>query len=113
MRRLFRLWLPCFLLAVAATRLHAAEPIARLGAGSFTTVLPKGAKAPPETIYRTENVRGPMPTNDWWSSLAWMPYSERHYPHPLAVEAGPGGLRIYYPGSSISANKDGIFGFMP
>jgi endoglucanase Acf2 len=95
------------------TTLVAAEPLVQVGSGSFTTVLPKGAKAPPETIYRTENLRGPMPTNDWWSSVAWLPYSERHYPHPLAVEAGPGGLRVYYPGNRITANKTGIFGFMP
>jgi endoglucanase Acf2 len=54
-----------------------------------------------------------MPTNDWWSSLAWMKFSERQYAHPLAVMAEPGGLRIYYPGNSITANQSAIFGFMP
>ena len=91
----------------------AADPVARLGAGSYTVLLPKGAKTPPPTIYRTENVQGKMPTNRWWSSLAWMTYSERHYPHPLAVQAGPSGLRLYYPGASITANRNAIFGFMP
>ncbi len=91
----------------------AGEPVVKLGAGSYTTVLPKGAKTPPATIYATENVRGKMPTNDWWSSLAWLAYSERHYPHPLALEAEPGGLRVYYPGPAIRANDKGIFGSMP
>ncbi len=80
-----------------------AEPVVKEGAGSYTTILPRGAKTPQATIYRTDNVKGKMPTNDWWSSLAWMKYSERHYPHPLAVEAGPGGLRLFYPGTAITA----------
>jgi endoglucanase Acf2 len=54
-----------------------------------------------------------MPTNDWWSSLAWMKFSERQYAHPLAVMAEPAGLRVYYPGNSITANQSAIFGFMP
>ena len=37
----------------------------------------------------------------------------RHYPHPLAVQATTRGLRVFYPGAKITANKDGIFGFMP
>jgi endoglucanase Acf2 len=84
-----------------------------LGAGSYTTDLPRGAKAPPDTIYRTENVAGKTPTNDWWSSLAWLKFSERQYPHPLAMQAEPGGLRVFYPGPDISANQDAITGAMP
>ena len=31
-----------------------------------------------DTIYATEKVRGrPMPTNDWWSSVAWVPFWPR------------------------------------
>ncbi len=89
------------------------QPIVLLGTGSYTTVLPAGAKAPPETINCTEAVAGKMPTNKWWSSLAWMKFSERHYPHHLAVETEPKGLRVFYPGANITANRDAIFGFMP
>ncbi len=102
---------PIFLLAVGASQ--GGDGVVKQGSGSYTILLPKGAKTPPRTIYRTDNVKGKMPTNDWWSSVAWMKYSERHYPHPLAVEAGPGGLRICYPGAAITANKTGIFGGMP
>ncbi len=109
---LLRLVVLVSLLVFTSANLLAAEEIVRVGAGSYTTVLPKGAKTLPEMIYRTENVRGPIPTNDWWSSLAWMPFGERQYPHPLAVAAEPGGLRLFYP-STITANKGGIFGFMP
>ncbi|HZJ17696.1 MAG TPA: glycosyl hydrolase [Chthoniobacteraceae bacterium] len=89
------------------------EDIVKVGAGSYATKLPEGAKAPPVTIYRTANVKGPMPTNDWWSSLAWKPFGDALYPHPLALKAEPGGLRVAYPGANITANKSGIFGAMP
>ena len=90
-----------------------AEDIVRVGKGSYTTKLPAGAKAPQAAIYRTANVKGPMPTNDWWSSLAWKPFGDALFPHPLAVKAEPGGLRVAYPGANITANKSGIFGAMP
>ena len=92
--------------------LTAQEPVS-LGKGSYLSAIPPTQKGPPDTIYATAAVPGKMPTNDWWSSLAWLPLSERQYPHPLALEAVKAGLRISYPGSNITANKDAIFGFMP
>ena len=89
-----------FLLLLLAPLSPAAEDTVRAGAGSYAARAPEGAKLPPETIWRTANVRGPMPTNDWWSSLAWVPLSDVMYPHPLAVRAVGGGLRVYYPRSS-------------
>ncbi len=94
-----------------ALHVHA-QDVVQVGAGSYTTRLPDGAKAPPAMIYRTANVKGPMPTNDWWSSLAWLPLSDSMYPHPLAVRAVHGGLRVAYPGANITANKSAIFGFL-
>ncbi|HEY2953101.1 MAG TPA: glycoside hydrolase family 81, partial [Verrucomicrobiae bacterium] len=94
-----------------------AEDFVRVGAGSYATRAPEGTKRPPALIYRTVDPRGgpppPMPSNDWWSSLAWVPFSERHYAHPLAMQAQSNGFRIFYPGPSITANKAAIFGFMP
>ncbi len=84
-----------------------------VGAGSYSLARPAGAAGPPSEIYRTEAVKGPMPTNRWWSSLAWMPFSDRQYPHPLAVQATAAGLRIHYPGPEITANSAGVFGAMP
>ena len=71
------------------------QAVVRVGSASYTTSPPSGAKSPPETIYQTENVPEKMPTNDWWSSLAWLPFSARMYAHPLAFRAGGGleGLR--------------------
>jgi hypothetical protein len=49
------------------------QGIAARGTGRSATAAPPGLKSPPAEIYRTETVRGKMPTNDWWSSLAWLP----------------------------------------
>lgn len=90
-----------------------------VGQGSYAVRPPDGASLPPRTIYAVPVVESadgktrPMPTNDWWSSLAWMPFSERQYPHPLAVRAQSNGFRVFYPGPTITANKVAIFGAMP
>ncbi len=105
---------PALLLGVilSAQPLAGAEPVVRLGAGSYATQPPPGAKGPPETRYVTDAVRGPVPTNDWWSSVVWLPHSERQYPHPLAVAAEPRGLRVFYP-DRVTANALGVFAAMP
>ncbi|HTE17648.1 MAG TPA: glycoside hydrolase family 81, partial [Armatimonadota bacterium] len=100
-------------LAVMPTAPAAAPEVVRVGAGSYAMSRPAGASGPQAEVYRTEAVRGPMPTNRWWSSLAWMRYSERQYPHPLAVQAAPSGLRVAYPGPTITTNAAGVFGSMP
>lgn len=87
--------------------------VVRLGSGSYATAPPPGAKSPPAEIFRTENVQGKMPTSDWWTSLAWIAFSEPMYAHPLTFEAGRGGLRVYDPGNHITADKVGIHGTMP
>jgi endoglucanase Acf2 len=91
----------------------AAEPraVENVGAGSYLTALPPGANGPKSEI--TPPGYKPIPTNDWCSSLFWEKFSHPHFAHPLAMEAKPEGLRIYYPGPAIHGTKDAIFGFMP
>lgn len=96
--------------SVAAAR---GKDVRRVGRGSYATAPPLGAQTPQATIDGTENVHGKMPTNRWWSSLAWLRYSAPHYPHPLAVQAVAGGLRIDYPGPNITTNGGNILGSMP
>ncbi|MDA7747357.1 glycosyl hydrolase [Psychromonas sp.] len=72
-------------------------------AGYITTV-PDGEANAPVDIYKTENVTGPMQTNDWWSNVAWQDLSTAAYPHPLAMQHEEEGLRIYYPGNRIYEN---------
>ncbi|NQX68276.1 IPT/TIG domain-containing protein [Paenibacillus alba] len=87
---------------------HAAAATVNVGAGSYTTTLPAGAIAPQGTIYKTANVTGAMPTNDWWSSAAWDQYSDVMFPHPFGIVAGASGLGVSYPVQSASA--DAMFG---
>jgi endoglucanase Acf2 len=97
----------CYLLPAVP----AAEPVTRVGAGGYLTAPPPGANLPPRRIYAATNFHKKMPTNDWWSSLAWLPLSERQYPHPLGVQAEAEGLRVFHAGARITANKDGVLGF--
>jgi endoglucanase Acf2 len=99
--------------AVSAPASRAADAVVQVGAGSYTTALPEGAAPPPATIRRTAAAQGKMPSNDWWSSLAWGTNAFDHFPHPLAMRTMPAGLRLAYPGSNLTANRAGIFGAMP
>ncbi len=87
--------------------------IVRVGTGSYSTIVPAAAQTPAATILRTDKIPGPMPSNDWWSSSAWPGGTFAQYPHPLAVKVESSGLRIYYPGPSIRADKTAVFGFIP
>ncbi|WP_214482878.1 glycosyl hydrolase [Bacillus sp. SM2101] len=77
------------------------------GAGSYSTVKPSNVSDVQEMIYKTSNITGAMPTNDWWSSTAWVQYSDAQYPHPLAMINESAGLRIYNPSNNI----EGLGGF--
>ena len=121
-----KVWILCFILLVSVltvqmvvigkeeeSSMDETSPIHSVGAGSYTTVYPPRAVGVQRKIYQTPNFPGKMPTNKWWTSLAWDCYSKAQYPHPLAVMAGPNGLRIYYPGAKITANSTGVYGLMP
>ncbi|WP_418959421.1 glycosyl hydrolase [Streptomyces tritici] len=92
----------------AAPAAAAAVPV---GAGSYSDTRPAGTSGPttntgaPVTPKVTAAARDlPVPTNDWWSSLAFQrygdnPYSTPMYGHPLTYQAVAGGLQIGYPTS--------------
>lgn len=44
--------------------------------------------------------------------LAWVPYSEAQYPHPLALKNQQNGLRIFNPSGKITVNPGYIAGWM-
>ncbi|MGC9496318.1 glycosyl hydrolase [Streptomyces sp. WG7] len=102
--------------ALAAVGLGpAASPAAAatvpVGAGSYSDTRPAGTTGPttntgaPVTPKVTQAAKGrPVPTNDWWSSLAFQrygdnPYSTPMYGHPLTYQAVSGGLEVGYPTS--------------
>ena len=93
------------------TRAAGAQPVS-VGAGSYTLTAPAGMKLPPRRIYQSPVVTARMPTNDWWSSLAWERFSSNQFPHPLAVRATDGGLQVSYPGARISATPKHVFASM-
>ncbi|MFE7570560.1 glycosyl hydrolase [Streptomyces sp. NPDC057539] len=80
-----------------------------VGSGSYSDSRPAGTSGPttntgtPVTPKVTEAARErPLPTNDWWSSLAFQrygdnPYSTPMYGHPLTYQATAGGLEVGYP----------------
>ncbi|MFF9198330.1 glycosyl hydrolase [Streptomyces sp. NPDC014779] len=89
----------------------AAAATVPVGAGSYADARPPGTSGPttntgtPVTPKVTAAAQGrPVPTNDWWSSLAFQrygdnPYSTPMYGHPLTYQATAGGLDIGYPAS--------------
>jgi endoglucanase Acf2 len=99
-----------FLAVVCACALAAAGEVVPTGAGSYLRGLPDGAKGPPVTPFVVEGLTGPVPTNTWWSSLAWLPLSETMFPHPFSVKATKDGLALNYPGAHLGANKHAIVG---
>ncbi|MFD5032202.1 glycosyl hydrolase [Streptomyces sp. NPDC058220] len=80
-----------------------------VGSGSYSDARPAGTSGPttgtgtPVTPKVTTAARDkPVPTNDWWSSLAFQrygdnPYSTPMYGHPLTYQATAGGLEVGYP----------------
>ena len=51
----------------------------------------------PQTVYVTENMTGPIPSNDWASSVIVDQYSKALYAHPLTFMATPEGFEIGNP----------------
>ncbi|MFE6161483.1 glycosyl hydrolase [Streptomyces sp. NPDC056486] len=80
-----------------------------VGSGSYSDTRPAGTSGPttntgtPVTPKVTPAAKDkPVPTNDWWSSLAFQrygdnPYSTPMYGHPLTYQATAGGLEVGYP----------------
>ena len=75
------------------------------GKGGYTLIQAPTKDKLPETVYVTEHVSGPLPSNNWYSSLHWMPFSSNMYAHPLAMKADKPGLRVSYPGPDMRVTK--------
>ncbi|MEP4076361.1 glycosyl hydrolase [Haloferula sp.] len=99
-------------LAALSGATSSAEPansnIVATGPGSYSLVRPETCEALPEMIYRTSNLTGATPTNQWWSSLVWQPYSQGLFAHPLAMLCHAEGLAVTYPGDVVSGESGHI-----
>lgn len=101
------------LMAMASTSLGNIvddDHLALSGSGIFPESRPANCKPLPDEIFKTDEVEGPIPTNDWWSSLAWTEHSAPMFAHPLVLRATPQGLSVTYPGPSIVASERAIVG---
>ncbi len=96
--------------SVITLKQTACGDVVKAGYGSYLTTPPKPCKPLPETIYKTADLKGPMITGQWWSSLVWQPYSQPMFAHPLSMRCAEDGLVVSYPGAKITANQSGIFG---
>lgn len=89
-----------------------ADSVSAIGAGGCLAAPPNRSKGPPARIFRTDQVKGPVPTSDWCSSVAWVPFSEPQYAHPLALRAVTNGLAVFYP-STIATTAKLLIATMP
>jgi endoglucanase Acf2 len=96
-------------IVIAATGVLA-QDIVTVGAGSYLTARPKPCKPLPEISYKTDDLKGPMLTGQWWSSLVWQKYSQNLFAHPLTMQCASNGLTVNYPGARITGGAGGIFG---
>lgn len=83
--------------------------VVRVGAGGYLDRVPPGRKRPAARPRISSRWKGPIPSNDWWSSLLWTDPSQPCYAHPLVVRTGPTGLAVDAPGRRLSANAIGVF----
>ncbi len=86
------------------------ESIKAQGKGSYTTRRPESVEAPSARIYKSDRIEGAIPTNQWWSSLAWEPFSSNMFPHPLAMICTEAGLAVSNPGAGIDSASGHIMG---
>ncbi|MHA2504217.1 MAG: hypothetical protein ACXAE3_15270, partial [Candidatus Kariarchaeaceae archaeon] len=72
------------------------DNIVNVGKGSYTETLPV-RNGPPTDVYITSNFEGPLPSNDWLSSVLVGQYSHPIYTHPVSYKAIETGLEVGYP----------------
>ncbi|MGX1880864.1 glycosyl hydrolase [Streptomyces sp. NPDC055287] len=96
-------------LGLGSAATPAAAATIPVGSGSYSDVRPAGTSGPttntgtPVTPKLTPAAKDkPLPTNDWWSSLAFQrygdnPHSTPMYGHPLTYQATAAGLEVGYP----------------
>ncbi|WP_222836776.1 glycosyl hydrolase [Cellulomonas flavigena] len=98
----------------------AAEGVVDVGAGGYAAApvgpTPEGCdsiEADPRSALTEDAPQGPLPTNDWWSSLLYKRLdcrmSEPLHAHPASYQPTPAGLGISTPReATLSGTKGGI-----
>jgi hypothetical protein len=85
-----------------ALGLSAAEPVA-VGGGSYAPYGGAVRDGDAEKLFaqkpqvEPELLSRPMPTNSWWTTLLTGPFPGKLYAMPATVDAGPAGVRVWFP----------------
>ncbi|MBX3390965.1 MAG: carbohydrate-binding protein [Phycisphaeraceae bacterium] len=108
---------PSFVIALSlASPLSLAQPITPAGSGSYYDGVPSGYAVPtngdgaPCLPRLAPGFTGPVPTNEWWSSLVYPRHGgdnwgQNMHPHPLSARPASDGMRIgYVPSASVASN---------
>ena len=109
-------------LVAGAVARPAEAAVTSVGAGSYTTTLPAGQSLPtgcgdistnPRGALTANAPTGPVPTNDWWSSILFKKtdcaFGEPLYAHPAAYDTYPGGLGFSYTNTpTITGTATGV-----
>jgi len=108
-----------FISLFLVSKLSLFAAIIPVGKGSYTDVLPAGELQTQSDIYITENIKTPVPTNDWYSSIVSDKWSFQHFAFPFSFDFEPDNqygviFSISYPNEiqyfSVDRNIDGYFG---
>ncbi|MGC8765725.1 MAG: glycosyl hydrolase [Brevinematia bacterium] len=82
--------------------------VIKVGLGSYVDKKPYGQSGPHlDTPYVTENIKGGVPSNKWFSSVLWSQYSEAMYPLPMTFSCAESGFLIGYPEKDTFKEGDG------
>jgi endoglucanase Acf2 len=71
-----------------ATETGPPKSVTQVGAGSYATERPDQYEGPPSEAYVTDDVNGPLPTNTWFTDVAWAEFPTNLWSHPLVVDPG-------------------------
>ncbi len=97
-----RIWqVVLFTLLTACVTADILSPDA-LAPGSITLERPEKVQPLPDTIYQISENDRPIPTNQWWSSLMWKPFSENLFAHPIVARCQKEGLAIGHAGVGVT-----------
>ena len=97
-------FLICFAFAIACGHGPLLGQVVSIGKAKYRTDLPPDAQGNPRRLIKkqpsvSDQFTGPVPTNDWCSSLVWplhSPHSLPMFAHPLAMQAHQSGLGLGY-----------------
>lgn len=95
---------------------------ASVGQGSYSTTLSGNQQGPslqdgqPAFPMISESFTQPVQTNNFWSSLLYPFFGDRHsgflYAHPLALKAAASGMQLGYTSQAVVNDRDYIFPYV-